>query len=145
MNRQYEMSLQAWSGSIFPFPEQEVHSRLADPNNTNKITGVKNHRVDELIDQYNREFDLQKRIGLIREMDGILTNEYQYALQWYGPSQRLAYWNRYGQPKGTLTRIGHYSSDLLWGLAWNSLVDDPVKSQKLRSIKDPQSIEIRPG
>ena len=77
--------------------------------------------VDELIDQYNKEFDLQKRIALIREMDGILTNDYQYVLQWYRPSQRLAYWNSYGQPKGTLTRIGDYSSDMsCWGRAWSS-------------------------
>ena len=147
MNRQYEMTGQAWSASIFPFPEQEVHSRLADPNNTNNITGVKNHRVDELIDQYNREFDLKKRIGLIREMDGILTNEYQYALQWYGPSQRLAYWNRYGQPKGTLTRIGRYNSDLLLGPGMEQLWwIDAEKSQKLeKAMKDPTiKLETRP-
>ena len=143
MNRQYEMTVEAWGASIFPFPEQEVHSRLADTNNTNNITGVKIPRVDQLIDQYNKEFDLQKRIALIRELDGILTNDYQYVLQWYGPSQRLAYWNRYGQPKGTLTRIGHYTSDILLGPGMEQLWwIDAAKSQKLEKARQDPSIKL---
>jgi microcin C transport system substrate-binding protein len=144
MNRQYEMSLIAWGPTIFPYPEEEFHSRLADPNNTNNITGFKNHRVDELIDLYNKEFDLQKRTGLIREMDGILSNEYGYVLQWYKPSQRLAYWNRYGQPQGTLTRTGNYSSDISLGPGMEQLWwIDLVKSQNLEKAKKDASVKLQ--
>jgi hypothetical protein len=51
MNRQYEMTVDL--ERPFSFSEQEV-TRVLPSNNTNNITGVKNHRVDELIDQYNR-------------------------------------------------------------------------------------------
>jgi len=144
MNRQYEMSVIAWGPDIFPYPEVEFHSRLADPNNTNNISGFKNHRVDELIDLYSREFDLQKRTGIIREIDGLLSNEYGYVLQWYKPSQRLAYWNRYGQPQGTLTRTGNYSSGISLGPGMEQLWwVDPVKSQNLDKAKKDPSVKLQ--
>jgi microcin C transport system substrate-binding protein len=144
MNRQYEMSVIAWSADVFPNPEVEFHSRLADPNNTNNITGFKNHRVDELIDLYSKEFDLQKRTGIVREIDGILSNEYGYVLQWYKPSQRLAYWNRYGQPQGTLTRTGYYSSGISLGPGMEQLWwIDSVKSQNLDKAKKDPSVKLQ--
>jgi ABC-type oligopeptide transport system substrate-binding subunit len=144
MKRQYEMSVIAWSSDVFPYPEVEFHSRLADPDNTNNITGFKNHRVDELIDLYNKEFDLQKRNGIIREIDGILSNEYGYVLQWYKPSQRLAYWNRYGQPPGTLTRTGNYSSGISLGPGMEQLWwIDPVKSENLEKAKRDPSVKLQ--
>ncbi len=143
MNRQYEMSVIAWGADIFPSPEVEFHSRLADPNNTNNISGIKNLRVDELIDLYNKEFDLQKRTGLIREIDSILANEYGYVLQWYKPSQRLAYWNRYGQPQGTLTRTGNYSSGISLGPGMEQLWwIDAAKSQNLEKAKKDPSVKL---
>ena len=36
--------------------------------------GFKNTRVDELLGAYDREFDQQKRVAIIREIDGILAN-----------------------------------------------------------------------
>ena len=146
MTRQYDMSVEGWSADVFPSPELEFHSRLASPNNTNNITGFKDAKADELIDRYNREFDLQKRIDLIRELDRILSSSYQYALTWYPPTQRLAYWNRYGQPKGTLSRIGQFTSNINLGPGMEQLWwVDPVKSQKLeKAIKDP-SIKLETG
>jgi microcin C transport system substrate-binding protein len=143
MNRQYDMSVEAWSASIFPSPEVEFHSRLADPNNTNNITGIKIPRVDDLIDRYNKEFDLQRRVKLIREMDGILAKDYQYVLQWYRPSQRLAYWNKFGQPRGTLTRIGDAISDILLGPGIEQLWwIDPVKLQRLEKARQDPSLRL---
>ena len=130
----------------FPVSGGGVHFRLADPNNTNNITGVKIKRVDDLIDRYNKEFDLQKRIALIREMDGILANDYQYVLQWYRPSQRLAFWNKFGQPKGTLTRIGDANSDILLGPGIEQLWwIDSVKLQKLEKATQDPSMKLEVG
>lgn len=146
MTRQFEMSGMAWSANIFPSPEVEYHSRLADPNNTNNITGLKNARVDQLIDQYNKEFDLQKRIPMLREMDGIIANDYPYVLQWYRPSLRFAYWNRYGQPRGTLTRTGSYTSDIQVGPGMEQLWwVDSVKSAKLEKAKKDPAAKLATG
>ncbi len=43
-------------------------------DNNNNITGFKNARVDEMLEQYDVEFDQKKRVALIQEIDGILAN-----------------------------------------------------------------------
>ena len=49
-----------------------------------------------------------KRVKLLRELDGIFTNEHHYILEWGAPFKRLVYWNKFGHPKGVVTRIGDY-------------------------------------
>jgi len=109
MERKFDLVQQAWTGLTFPNPETSFSSKLADPNNTNNITGFKDKRVDELLDAYDKEFDQQKRIAIIREIDGILANSHQYILEWDMSFQRIAYWNKFGHPEGYLTRTGDYT------------------------------------
>ena len=40
---------------------------------------------------------------LLQELDGIITNEHHWILEWTAPYQRVVYWNKFGQPKGMLT------------------------------------------
>jgi len=79
------------------------------------------------------------RVKILREIDGIFTNEHRYLLEWYAPFQRIAYLNKFGQPNGYLTRTGDYSDILsLWWI-------DPEKSQKLeQALRDP-SINLGEG
>jgi ABC-type oligopeptide transport system substrate-binding subunit len=62
--------------------------------------------VDALIAAYQAEFDPEKRVALVREIDGIAAHEYHYILQWNMPFRRIAYWNRFGHPMTYLTRTG---------------------------------------
>jgi microcin C transport system substrate-binding protein len=125
MQRQFDLVSLAWGGLLFPNPETSFHSRLAGVNNNNNVTGFKNARVDELLTAYDREFDQQKRIAIIQEIDGILANEHHYILQWEAPFQRIAYWNKFGHPEGYLSRIGDYHDiTTLWWV-------DPQKEQQL--------------
>ena len=78
----------------------------ADVQNTNNISGFKDKRIDEICEQYDLEFDPAKRAALLRELDGILTNQHHYIMEWYPPSHRFAYWNKFGMPTGTLSRMG---------------------------------------
>ena len=132
MERKFDLNQQAWGGLIFPNPETSYSSKLADVNNTNNITGFKSKRVDELLDLYDREFDQQKRIAIIREIDGIVSRSHEYILEWDMPFQRIAYWNKFGHPDGYLTRIGDYTDmPSLWWI-------DPQKEQQLnKAIADP--------
>ena len=75
----------AWTGLLFPNPETSLHSTLADAKNTNNITGFKNKRIDELLDVYDVEFDQQKRVAIIREIDGIVANLHHYILSGIAP------------------------------------------------------------
>jgi microcin C transport system substrate-binding protein len=132
MERKFDLSQQAWTGLTFPNPETSYSSKLADVNNTNNVTGFKNARVDALLDLYDREFDQDKRIAIVREIDGIVSSSHQYILEWDMPFQRIAYWNRFGHPDGYLTRIGDYTDmPSLWWI-------DPKKAQLLsNAIADP--------
>jgi microcin C transport system substrate-binding protein len=137
--RTFDVMSGAYTGESFPDPEANYHSRLADQKNTNNITGFKNKRADEIIETYNNEFDLSKRIKLLQEFDGIFTNEHHWILEWTAPYQRMIYWNRFGQPKGILTAIGDSRDPP--GLWWF----DSEKNQKLQQALKDSSIQLGEG
>jgi microcin C transport system substrate-binding protein len=145
MDRRFEMTLMAWGGLLFPNPETSFASELADQNNNNNITGFKNARVDELDKQYDKTFDVAERIRIIREIDGILANEYHYALMWYAPFSRILFWNKFGTPPGYLSRTGDYLGSSggpgipqLWWI-------DPAKQSKLEQALRDSSIKLEVG
>jgi microcin C transport system substrate-binding protein len=136
MERKFDVTQLAWTGLVFPNPETSYSSKLADVNNTNNITGFKNKRVDELLDLYDREFDQQKRVAIIREIDGILTKSYEYILEWDMPYQRIAYWNKFGHPEGYLTRTDDYT--IMPSLWWI----DPDKERLLQKGLADASVKL---
>jgi microcin C transport system substrate-binding protein len=130
-DRRFDLIYLGWTGLLFPNPETSYKSTLADANSTNNVTGIKNQRIDQLLDVYDREFDTQKRLEIIREIDGILANIHAYVLTWDTPYQRIAFWNKFGQPEGYLTRIGDYRDvPTLW---W---IDREKEAQVARGIND---------
>ncbi|NOT28235.1 MAG: ABC transporter substrate-binding protein [Acidobacteria bacterium] len=123
--RTFGMASIAYTGEVFPSPEQNWRGRLADEKNTNNITGFKNARADQIIDAYGKEFDFDKRVALLQEFDSILANEHHWILEWTAPYERVVYWNKFGQPPGYITRIGDYRDILtLWWF-------DPDRSAQL--------------
>jgi microcin C transport system substrate-binding protein len=137
--RRFQMTWIAWGGLLFPNPETQLHSSLADQENNNNVTGFKNKRVDELCALYDKTFDPAERIRLIREIDGIVTNDYQYVLLWYRPYQRIVYWNKFGTPPGYLTRVGDFFNVLsLWWI-------DPEKDQELKQAMGDPSVKLEVG
>ena len=70
--------------------------------------------MDELLDLYDVEFDQQKRIELIREIDGIYSDVHPAA---WGMSrlvpERLLFWNKFGFPEYMLTKYSGNYSDIL--------------------------------
>lgn len=130
-DRRFDLVYLGWTGLLFPNPETSYHSSLADSNSTNNVTGIKNQRIDQLLQVYDREFDAQKRIDIIREIDGILANIHPYVLTWDTPYERIAFWNKFGHPEGYLTRIGDYRDvPSLW---W---IDPQKEAQVARGMND---------
>ena len=139
MERTFDTVSIGWGALLFPNPETSYASKLADVNNTNNITGFKDKRVDELLDVYDKEFDQSKRAAIIREIDGILTNSHHYVLGWDAPFQRIAYWNKFGQPEGYLTRVGDYRDmPSLWWV-------DPEKEKQLSQAMKDESVKLPVG
>ena len=116
-----------------------MHSNTADPDNTTNLPGVKNDRIDEICAEYNVTFDQKKREEQIREIDGILADMVPYALGWYAPFQRIAYWNKFGHPEYYLTRVGDFLDiPQLW---WY----DEEKAMQLEAAKKDKSIQLEVG
>jgi microcin C transport system substrate-binding protein len=139
MQRQFDIVSAGWGALLFPNPETSYHSSLADANNTNNITGVKDRRIDEITEAYDRMFEQDERVAAIQEIDGILADLYPYVLRWTAPYQRVIYWNRYGQPAGYFTRVGDFT-DLpsLWWI-------DPEKSRQLDEARGDSTIQMEVG
>lgn len=130
--RTFGMAHIGYTGEVFPSPEANWRSDLADQKNTNNITGFKNKRADEIIALYEKEFSFNKRVTLLQEFDGIITNEHSWILTWSAPYERYLYWNKFGQPKGIITRIGDLRDiPSMWWI-------DPVQARRLNdALKDP--------
>ena len=117
-------------GGPFPLPRQFFSSALADQKASTNITGFKNKRVDEILDHYDRELDVQKRAALLRELDGIVTSQHHYLLEWTAPYTRVVYWNKFGMPQGVITRIGDYRDPP--GLWWFDAEKNTQLEQAMR-------------
>jgi microcin C transport system substrate-binding protein len=142
MQRQFEYAVGAWGvGSPFPSPRSNYHSETADIQNTNNITGLKDKRVDELIERYDISFDTNERAELLKKLDGILASQYIYTLRWYDPAQRVVFWNKFGMPEGSFSRVGDYNGTLLPGIPQLWWVD-PEKSQKVAQAMRDNSIRL---
>jgi microcin C transport system substrate-binding protein len=139
MQRRFDVAYMAWGGLVFPNPETMWASTLADVPNNNNLTGFKDQRVDALLPVYDREFDQQKRVGIIREIDGILANAHHYALGWDAPFHRIAYWNKFGHPESYLTRVGDQGDIVsMW---WR----DPEKERQVAQGMRDSSLKLAAG
>ena len=133
MDRKYDLTNTNWGALVFPNPETSYHSRLATENDNNNVTSFKDARVDDLCMRYDRTFDVEERIKIIREIDGIVFNAHHYVLEWYLPSQRFLYWNKFGQPNWSITRTGDYDTVLF---SW--WVDPELEARVESGKKDPE-------
>ncbi|PID28227.1 MAG: hypothetical protein CR982_04550 [Candidatus Cloacimonadota bacterium] len=138
--RRFKIHYTGWGGLFFPNPETSLHSKYADVNNTNNITGFKSDRVDEICNEYDKMFDEQKRIEAIREIDKIVTSSVHYADGWYAPySLRAVYWNKFGMPDHIIGYTGGWSEPISYW--WY----DKEQAKKLEEAKKDESITFPHG
>tara|TARA_Y100000589_G_scaffold148407_1_gene141849 strand:+ start:256 stop:2241 length:1986 start_codon:yes stop_codon:yes gene_type:complete len=125
----FRLSSGAFGASAFPDPRILYHSSLAEQKQSYNRWGIKNDRIDQLIELYDAEYDASKRSEYLAEMDDILTRECLKAFDWYAPAERLIYWNKFSYPPGVLnkTSAGDYRDAVtLW---WYD--EDKAKALKL--------------
>ena len=128
--QQFDMVSVAYGGGgPFPMPLQFFHSAQADQKASTNITGFKNARADELIEHYDRAFEIGERRKILRELDALVTAEHHWLMDWYAPFARILYWNKFGHPPGYITRIGDYRDPpTLWWF-------DPGKAERLEQAR----------
>lgn len=138
-SKQFQLTSQAWGGLTFPNPETSFHSRLADKPGNNNLSAYANPRVDELCEAYDREYDQQKRVAIIREIDGILFADRPYVLHWYNPAQRFLYWNKFRMPPWGCART--QDTDDMHFTWW---VDPELEKQLEAARKSPTATMEKP-
>jgi len=134
MDHEFTITFQSWSGLFWPNPNSSFHSDQADAVPSTNITGVKNEKIDELALIYDHEYDQDRRIELIRQIDSILyEEEVAYALAWYAPFVRIVFWNKFGYPDGALGRSGDYFAiPALW---WYDAEKDKAMQEAIKDRK----------
>ena len=84
--QKFDAVILGWSMSVSePDAYQVWHSSQAANQGSNHIA-YKNARVDQILEQYRREFDPNKRIQLYREFQRILSDEQPYTFLFVGKS-----------------------------------------------------------
>ena len=94
--------------------------------------------IDKLIEKYDKEWNLEKRIKIVQKIDSIATREYHWAFGWAGLyGRRGLNWNRFGIPDHGLG-YGYEVYKKYWG-AWGSPLllwwSDPEKKKLLEEAK----------
>ena len=83
--RRFDAVTLGWSMGVESDPYQIWHSSQAANKGSNHI-GFKNARVDQILEQYRREFDARKRVDLYREFQRILSDQQPYTFLFVGKS-----------------------------------------------------------
>jgi serine/threonine protein kinase len=95
----YQLAWINWTTSLLPSPELMFHSSRSGVIGSHNVGGLKDNHADDLIHKYAEEWNPTLRTAHLRELDERLFEQHPYALGWYAPFFRIAYWDRFGHPK----------------------------------------------
>jgi len=97
----YDIIVSTFAQSDSPGNEQRDFwgSEAADREGSNNLIGIKNPAIDKLVDHIIFAKNRAELVAATHALDRVLQWEDYVVPQWYSPDVRIAYWNRYGQPK----------------------------------------------
>ena len=129
--RNFTIAMLAYSGLVYPNPETSYRSTLADKNDNNNVWGFKSERVDELLDEYDTCFDQKRRVEIIQEIDGIVSEVHPTAFSIARNYIRTMWWDKFGYPEWKLSRyVGEY-----WDIFYYWWIDED-KVARLNNAKE---------
>ncbi len=116
MKKEFDVTSQGWTGGFFPSPEGMMHGKYAKDVEVTNITSMNITELNDLIDEYNKEWDAKKRIPIAHKIDSIAVNSYHYAMGWTSPyGARMLYWNKFGIPEKGVSFVGDWRSPIsMW-------------------------------
>jgi microcin C transport system substrate-binding protein len=97
----YDIVVGSFAQSDSPGNEQRDFwgSEAAGREGSQNLIGVKDPAIDKLVDHVIFAKDRAELVAATRALDRVLQWNELVVPQWYSPNVRIAYWNRYGQPK----------------------------------------------
>ena len=137
MNRKFELYSGGWVGSLLPNPEGGMHSKYSEELNSSNYTGIADDKIDELIETYNEEWDAEKRVLILQELDSIATRGYYWIFGWDAPyGYRSLNWDKFGMPEKGISYSGGWLDPIIyWWI-------DPVKKEQINKALKNQNITI---
>jgi microcin C transport system substrate-binding protein len=123
--QQFQLVYWFWTASLYPNPKFGFHSQYAYQKQSSNLAGIQIPEVDQLVMDYQYEFDAAKRKKMLQRIDELVFNEHPYALAWYTPSFRIVYWDKFGHPPEYASRYGAYLNNVVayWWF-------DPAKARR---------------
>jgi len=138
--RNFTIGMLAYSGLVYPNPETSYRSILADQNDNNNVWGFKSDRVDVLLDEYDTCFDQDRRIEIIREIDGIVADVHPTAWSTVRNYIRTMWWDKFDYPDWMLSRyVGEH-----WDIFYYWWIDDDKVSRLDNAMANGDQLEILP-
>ncbi len=97
----YDIIVSTFAQSDSPGNEQRDFwgSEAADREGSMNLIGIKNPAIDKLVDHIIFAKNREELVAATRALDRVLQWEDFVVPQWFSPDERIAYWNRYGQPE----------------------------------------------
>ncbi|MEQ8350371.1 MAG: extracellular solute-binding protein [Leptospiraceae bacterium] len=129
-----------WGAGRLKDPEPMWHSKTADEKGSINLAGIKDERIDALLEAYKTAPGPQQRTNLLKQMDRRLYELHPYVLLWQADSHRLLYWNRYGIPDNPLAKYG--SDDAVNTYWW---VDPDQEELLKKSRKNNEAMKKAPA
>lgn len=100
-NYDYDVMMYTYLESETPGNEQRWYwnSAQADVKNANNYSGIKNPAVDQIIELIIDSPDRPTLTARVKALDRILLWEFIGIPEYHSNMSRIAYWNKFGQPK----------------------------------------------
>ena len=137
MNRKFKMYNGGWTGALLPSPEGMLHSKYSEKLDVTNITGMANPKIDQLIEQYNLNWDMDERVKILQTIDSLATREFHWAFGWAAPyGYRSLNWNKFGTPENGVGYSGGWLAPIsMWWI-------DPDKKAKLQEARKSDNIML---
>ena len=137
MDRKFQVQFAGWTGSLLPSPEGMLHSKYSKQLDVTNVTGMANPEIDNLIDDYNTNWNMEERVKILQKIDEIASKEYHWAFGWGAPyGYRCLNWDKFGMPEHGIGYSGNWLSPIsYWWI-------DPIKKNKLIEARKDNSIKI---
>ena len=132
----FDLTVGTFGQSLSPGNEQRDYwsSTKVDEKGSRNIAGIKNPAIDALIDMVINAPDRAELLQRVHALDRILLWNFYVIPQWHIDYHRVAYWNKFGQPK-VPAKYGLGVADTWWIDAAKAK-DLPQRRQKTQTISE---------
>lgn len=102
----FDVVISSFGQSESPGNEQRFYwgSQAADTPGSRNLAGIKNPAIDKLIDQIIFAKSREELVTVTRALDRVLLFSHYVVPNWHTAYERIAYWNRFEQPKVQASR-----------------------------------------